>query len=380
LTWAPTVCVVGTDRIAKLLGQHDSRLSRGEMLFSTLVPRGALRYMACDKQHGYYRPLLAQAFVVSGDDPLRTIMSRALRLELEHMAALCSAPNSSGIRPHRQVSAALLRIFITVIFGAKQNSPELARIEALYGTLNCRNLAKGDLPAARQALNELNDQVRALVGPREASGDRCGFRNLAQKHPNLLADDTAVGNIVVMVQVGSFDVASLLVWIWKYLSDFPQWRDRLRREVESGSKPVKGWLADRIISETLRLDQSEYLKRTALETLEFDGYRIPKGWNVQMCLRESHQNPTYFSSPLHFNPDRFLGDSTASLSFAPFGIGPKRCPAQQLTYLLATDFLCELTSRYSWRVVADGPRHHDGVHWTPNPNFRVELNRIDDQE
>ena len=379
LAWVPTVCVVGIDQIVKLVAQHDRRLSRGEMLYSTLIPHRFLRYMECNSWRDRYRPLLAQALVLSGDDRFRTIVSSAVYLELEHIEALSSARNSSGIRPHQLVPAAMLRIFITVIFGAKQNTPEMARLEALYGILNCRKLANGDLPAAGQALSELNDRVRALVDPREGSGDSCGFRTLVEKDPALLADDTVVGNMVAMVQVGSYDHASLLVWIWKYLSDFPEWRDRLRREVESGGNPVKGGLADRIISETLRLEQSEYLKRTALETLEFDGFRIPKGWSVQMCLRESHQDPTHFSAPQRFNPDRFIDDPIPSQGYAPFGIGPGRCPAQQLTYRLAACFLHELVSRYSWRVVADGPRHHDGIHWTPSLDFRIDLSRIEEQ-
>ena len=98
-----------------------------------------------------------------------------------------------------------------------------------------------------------------------------------------------------------------------------------------------------------------------------------------MCLRESHQDPTRFSAPQRFNPDRFIDDPIPSHGYAPFGVGPRRCPAKQLTYRLAACFLHELVSRYTWRVVADGPRYHDGIHWTPSLDFRIDLSRIEEQ-
>ena len=359
--WRPTVCVVGMDRIAALLSQHDNRLTRGEMLFSTLIPQGFLRFMSREA-HERYRPVLAKAVALAGDTRNWPGLSAAIAREL-------AATKDDEISPGDLVPAIVQRLFIRAFFGVPAESPRMARFETLYATLDCRRLSGDRLEAGRAALGEMAALVREGLARDDAPS--CALATLVAEDPALLDDETVVANLVALVQVGSYDLASLLVWIWKILSDHPDWPARLRDELEHG----EGGLADRIITETLRLEQSEYLKRTALEDLSFEGFQIPRGWNVQMCLRESHQNPEAFPAPRDFNPDRFADDPLPSRGYAPFGMGRRRCPAQRLTYLIGNCFLRELVSNYSWQVVRDGPRVHDGIHWTPSRNFRIALSR-----
>jgi cytochrome P450 len=42
--------------------------------------------------------------------------------------------------------------------------------------------------------------------------------------------------------------------------------------------PEPGELARRIVRETLRLEQSEYLMRQARRTIHWRGFVIPRGW------------------------------------------------------------------------------------------------------
>ena len=62
----------------------------------------------------------------------------------------------------------------------------------------------------------------------------------------------------------------------------------------------------RIVMETLRLEQSEYLYRETTRDIEHKGVVIPRGWLVRLCVRESHQDPAIFANPDVFDPDRFL--------------------------------------------------------------------------
>ena len=59
-----------------------------------------------------------------------------------------------------------------------------------------------------------------------------------------------LGNLIYIMQVTWGDVTGLLLWVFKMLSDHPEWRDRLAREQSRE-------LATRIVQETLRLEQSE---------------------------------------------------------------------------------------------------------------------------
>jgi cytochrome P450 len=376
--WRPTVCVVGLDLIAELLDQHGDRLSRGELPFSRLLPRGFLRYM--DRAtHAHYRPLLASLFAPSTVGRSHALMSAALRTELERLADACQGPAAS-VALGAAIPEAVLRVFILLFFGVRQGTGEMARLEASYRALDCRRLSNSRLAAARPLFQELNDRVRTLagsarIGADQVDGGRCYVRTLAEETPALLADENWLGNVVAMVQVGSQDLASLLIWVWKYLCDHPQWQERLRAASVAVPPNGEDGVAERIVAETLRLDQSEYLKRTASDTFEMAGFTVPKGWDVRMCLRESHRDPSVFASPDVFDPDRFAGGTYPSRGYAPFGIGASSCPAGRFALVLSSAFLGQLATHYTWAVVSDGPRQHDGFHWAPCADFRVRLLR-----
>ncbi|MEM7222596.1 MAG: cytochrome P450 [Pseudomonadota bacterium] len=357
--WQPTICLVGMERIGTLLRQHDTRMARVEMPYSRLIPNGFLRYMG-RTAHERYRPHLAKAVALAGDEDKAPVLEASLAAGLARIEVADFAP--VDVLP-----AIVQRLFIQIFFGVAAESDDMHRAEVLYGTLGCRHLTQARSKTGGAALGELVTLVRDIQA--QESQPVCALGTLVAEDRSVLGDETVVANLVCMVQVGSHDLASLLVWVWKLLSDNPDWQSRLRMELDRGETGSAG----RIISESLRLEQSEYLKRRALETLDFEGFKIPKGWNVQMCLRESHQDQAVFEQPRVFNPDRFLGDAPPAKGYAPFGMGRRGCPAQLVTYLLGTCFLRALIGRYDWQVVREGTRAHNGFHWTPSPAFRVKL-------
>jgi cytochrome P450 len=225
-------------------------------------------------------------------------------------------------------------------------------------------------------LAALVDLVRATytVPPcEEEAGIPSYLSALLEEDPTLLDDETLVGNIVCMLQLGSYDLAGLLLWTLKNLSDHPVWRERVYAELSNQATPSEGGLIDRIISETLRLEQSEFILRKTAETFEFGGFKIPKDWSVRICVRESHRDPALFDNPEGFDPDRFLQNDFSTRAYAPFGSGDTSCLARRLSHVVAGVFLCELVTHYSWTVLEDGPRMNDGFHWAPSKKFRIRL-------
>ena len=63
-------------------------------------------------------------------------------------------------------------------------------------------------------------------------------------------------------------------------------------------------IGERVIRESLRLEQSEYLARRTTADIRFHGYRFPKGWRVRICIREGHRSADAFDRPDEFDPDR----------------------------------------------------------------------------
>ena len=161
---------------------------------------------------------------------------------------------------------------------------------------------------------------------------------IARADPEVLDDPNVTGNLVFVLRTASVDVASLLHWILKMLGDHPEWCLRVR---EDGS----GDLARRVVLETLRLHQSEFIQRRVLEPVEIEGHIVPAGWFVRLCVRESHRDPEVFSDPASFDPDRFAGRRLSRYEYSPFGRLEHRCIGETLTLALAGSFVSELAPR-----------------------------------
>jgi len=238
---------------------------------------------------------------------------------------------------------------------AVKSSPlfDVAEIEAI---LNTR--AKTLMPAPAASADTLATDV---------TPPSCFLAALARSDPAALADRTILGNLIYIMQITWGDVTGLLLWVFKMLSDHPEWRERLARE------PSRD-LATRIVLETLRLEQSESRYRRAVADLELDGFRIPKGWLVRMCIRESHRDEKVFPDPLVFDPERFCGRAFTRGEYAPFGAFRLACIGEDVTKAVAGSFALELACGFDWEVVEDGPaRISSWVHNAPHPRLSVTM-------
>jgi cytochrome P450 len=371
-TLNPAVHVVGIKQGMELLRLHGGRLTRGRMRFSNFIPKGFIRYMD-EKPHIYYRKLLSQVTAPEVIDGSLASIANSTRLELARFEDLGPVGTEAGLVLQEHIPGAVLRIFLKEFFGISQNSDEMDRFEALYRELDCRDILKKPDHTGKAAYEDLVDLVSGIAKRNEHPGSY--LQTQMDKVPATLDDRTMIGNIVCMAYLGSYDVAGLIVWIWKYLSDWPEWQEKLSSILETGSNQAADDLAARIVLETLRMDQAEFIKRKSTEAFEFSGYRIPKNWGVQVCLRESHRDSEIFENSNHFDPDRLLRQNYGQEIFAPFGVGSTSCTARRLVCAVAETWVRELISNYTWTIMADGPRNYDGIHWTPAKNFAVCLSR-----
>jgi len=127
--------------------------------------------------------------------------------------------------------------------------------------------------------------------------------------------------------------------------------------------------------ETLRLEQSEFLYRTVVRPITFEGMVLPAGWLLRICVQESHQDPTVFPDPTRFDPSRFEGRTYSRTEYSPFGADAHGCMGARLAHFLGRIFVEEL-ARTDWQVVSDGPlergtRHRH--HWRPSDWLRMVM-------
>jgi cytochrome P450 len=208
----------------------------------------------------------------------------------------------------------LFAIFVRIFFGIPPDSEHFTRLQTLYRVIDFRNSARASYREVISALDEVTviiqqQIIRSLQLMKQNEDLNCSFlAEIIRADPRAAHDQTVLGNLIYILQTSWRDVAGLLLWTLKMLSDHPEWATRVREELAlSGKENDKesNCLASRIVMETLRLEQSEYLMRKVRKEIRFNGFVIPKGWLLRICIRESHRSAEVYENPDTFNPNRF---------------------------------------------------------------------------
>jgi len=145
--------------------------------------------------------------------------------------------------------------------------------------------------------------------------------------------------VLTLILSGHETTANVLTWAFSYLSENPKWRERLQEEAMRAnlntaptfqSLEAMSPTASAILQEALRLAPPVWVApRIAIEDVEIDGVKIPKGSHVLVSQYVTQRDPRYFEEPEKFDPARWLGtDLEKSLpkgAYFPFGAGSRKC-------------------------------------------------------
>jgi cytochrome P450 len=362
----PMVCVVGLERANRLLLEHDHELVAPPLPFSRFIEGGYLRYLP-EETHASYRRFFRSIFYSEALTRAEPRVATAFRDGFRAMLAESAERGSVAVRSPlmRMMFVAWAELF----YGIGTEHPDFARLRELFHIIDIRKARWASRRRIEPALAEIEDIIRRQATRLTSDGacPSCFLALLARNHPDALNDRTILGNLIYIMQVTWGDVTGLLLWVFKMMTDHPEWRERLAAERSRD-------LATRIVQETLRLEQSESRYRRATADLELDGFRIPRNWLVRMCVRESHQDSATFPEPGRFDPDRFLGRPFTRSQYAPFGAFRLACIGEEVTKRVAAIFALELVSGFEWVVVDDGPAEISSwAHNAPHRRFRVRL-------
>jgi cytochrome P450 len=366
----PVVCVHGLRRSAELL-REPQHLAPVGIAFDPVIPAGFLRNMS-PPDHRRYKRLFQDALTDAVVEARLEDFDAAVRASL---AAIASA-GDAGVDPRPHLIRASATAFVPLLLGVDSESPEAARAVQIYDDMgeffeppHGESRRRRECRAAVDELDRIlhhgaGQALDALAAGREPMASI--LSEIARSDPGALDDPNVTLNLVLLLRTSSTDVGSLLHWLMKTLGDHPEWCSRVRDTAD-------GDLLRRIVLETLRLHQSEFIQRRALEPLEIDGYRVPAGWFVRLCVRESHRDPAVFADPGAFDPDRFADRRYSAYEYSPFGRLEHRCIGVTATLELGSVFVSRLCTGYDWAIVRDGAAEFNRYHWQPSRRFRVRL-------
>lgn len=123
-------------------------------------------------------------------------------------------------------------------------------------------------------------------------------------HPGLLTDRQVHDHITTFLAAGHETTAIALTWTFYLLSQHPEVREKLLREIRSvlGDRPMavedidKLPYTDWVLSESMRLYPPAWFQaRMAAEEFEMDGYRFPAGTRFLMSQWVLHRSPEFWS-------------------------------------------------------------------------------------
>jgi cytochrome P450 len=194
--------------------------------------------------------------------------------------------------------------------------------------------------------------------------------------------------LVTLFLAGHETTAVALAWTFYFLTEHPEWADRLHEEAVSvlGDRaPAMAdlerlTLARRAIDESLRLRPPVYgIGRRARVEDEVGGWRIPAESPVIVSPYVMHHHPAYWDRPERFDPDRFAPERASArppFSYFPFGGGPHLCIGRHLAMMELRTILALVVrafrlARPPGRRVALRP----GITLRPHPGVPVRLIR-----
>jgi cytochrome P450 len=221
----------------------------------------------------------------------------------------------------------------------------------------------------RRALRDLDEAMAALLEKRRREGYANGKDMLSlllrasEEAASEGLNDREIQDELVSMFVGGNDTTAMTVaWAFYLLQQNPAAEERMRAEIDSvlGDRLPTSEDLERlpygrmVLQETLRLYPTAWLfPRQSFVDDVIDGYRIPKGATLILCIYATHHDPHLWEYPEVFEPERFTPERSANrhrYAYYPFGGGPRLCIGHLFSMMEGQLILTRVLQRYRVRV------------------------------
>lgn len=153
-----------------------------------------------------------------------------------------------------------------------------------------------------------------------------------------------------LVMGGHETVATAVSWATGLLLHNPGHTDRIIAEARSD----RGEFTEATIQEAMRICPPIVATgRYTSEPTQIGRWLLPQGIRVWIPAGLIHHDPTSYSEPDEFRPERFLGTTPSRGAWVPFGGGPHRCVGAGFARHQTRELLQSLLSQTRLRPAAD---------------------------
>jgi len=196
-----------------------------------------------------------------------------------------------------------------------------------------------------------------------SAGVLCSLANLESPDGARLSEDEMVAHSNVLFMSSTEPVAVSLAWICLILSQLPDLRSALRRELNRTARDeaVPAWseladlpLLDSVVNETLRLFPANALMvRVTTSSALLQNVRLPGRCELVLCPFLAHREAERFPRPLDFLPSRWKAIKPSAFEYFPFGAGGHVCVGRHLAIHMIKAAMALLIPRYELVLAGD---------------------------
>ena len=110
-----------------------------------------------------------------------------------------------------------------------------------------------------------------------------------------------------------------------------------------------------------------FVPRVALEKVEIEGKRLPRGALVMIAPWTLQRHSKYWEDPHAFKPERFLPENEKSLTqgaYIPFGQGPHLCVGAGFAQVESLLIMSQLVSKFDFELIEEKTGEDWEIHGT----------------
>lgn len=251
---------------------------------------------------------------------------------------------------------------------------ETARLSRLFETLTNGLLTINSLPLpftkfgkAIAARNQILEHLTKVVRERQLNPTNDALSLLVQakdEEGNCMSEKELIAQAVLLLFAGHETTTSMLTWLCLELARHPEVMQRAREEQMQ--------LASQDTLSLEQLGQMPYLEqvlweverlhppvgggfRGVIKEFEFNGFRIPAGWQLYYSIFMTHQLKEIYPNPERFDPERFSPQRQEHkqypMSLIGFGGGPRICVGIAFAKMEMKIVAAQLLRRYDWEIL-----------------------------
>ncbi|CAK7339979.1 unnamed protein product [Dovyalis caffra] len=202
------------------------------------------------------------------------------------------------------------------------------------------------------------------------------FLSLRYENGEYMLEEEMVDMVLSLIMASHDSTTILLTLLTRLLSRDAHIHNKVLEEqkevikVKGGSKGKLTWNEIQMMKYSWRVAQ-EVMRfyppifgnfRQITKDINFDGFDIPKGWQLLWVASGTHMDKCIFEDPDKFDPSRFESSSKTfpPYTYIPFGAGQRICPGAEFVRIESMLVIHHFITKYQWtEIIADEPIFRD---------------------